>query len=235
MTSGPSQPPSVMLASAVAALPSGFEPVAIRFAESASRPAIVTAREARQGEARGRPKLLMAYIDPATGRALAVTDFRDGMFGFLHRFHENLTIPEYSGRAVVGWTGVAMLILSLSGIYLWWPRNIGFRRALRYRRGPAASFNLHNLAGFWISIPLAVVSATGIYLGFPQQGRDLIASVAPMTPPQRGGFNAPLLPSPQLGPDKALKLALDGAPGATAIALFSVTAGWSLARATERG
>ena len=63
-----------------------------------------------------------------------------------------------------------MLILSLTGIWLWWPRNGGFLRGLRWRRvGRALSFNLHHLLGFWISIPLAVVSVTGIYLGFPQR------------------------------------------------------------------
>jgi len=83
-----------------------------------------------------------------------------------------------------------MLVLSLSGIYLWWPRNGAFMRGLQWRRGPATSFNLHHMAGFWIAIPLAVVSLTGVYLGFPQQSRELLGSVAPMTPQQRGGgFN----------------------------------------------
>ena len=30
-------------------------------------------------------------------------------------FHENLTIPNYSGRQIVGWAGVGMLIMSLTG------------------------------------------------------------------------------------------------------------------------
>ena len=54
-----------------------------------------------------RPRLVNVYVDPPTGRVLEVVDFRDSMIGFLHRFHENLTIPEYSGRAIVGWSGVA--------------------------------------------------------------------------------------------------------------------------------
>ena len=143
--------------------------MAVRLPESAGWPATVTAREQRQGERGGRPRLVTVYLDPPTGRVLAMVEFRNSLIGFLHRFHENLTIPEYSGRAVVGWVGVGMLVLSLSGIYLWWPRNAGFLRGLRWRRGPATSFNLHHLFGFWIAIPLAVVSATGIYLGFPQQ------------------------------------------------------------------
>jgi uncharacterized iron-regulated membrane protein len=151
---------------------------------------------------------------------LATAEFRYSLIGFLHRFHENLTIPEYSGRAVVGWAGVGMLIMSLSGIYLWWPRNAGFLRGLRWRRGPAMSFNLHHLFGFWIAIPLAVVSATGIYLGFPQQARELLSSVAPVTPQQRGGFNAPLLASPRLDVDRALEIAAGSTAGLRAAAAF---------------
>jgi uncharacterized iron-regulated membrane protein len=72
--------------------------------------------------------------------------------------------------------------------------------------------NLHHLLGFWISIPLAVVSLTGIYLGFPQQGREALASIAPMSPPQRGFAAAPMRSS-ALTPDAALAVALAAQPG----------------------
>ena len=220
VTAGLAQPSSALIAAASAAVGPGFETTVIRMPESSGWPVTVTVREQRRGESGGRPRLLTAYLDPPTGRVLAVVEFRNSMIGYLHRFHENLTIPEYSGRAVVGWVGVSMLALSLSGIYLWWPRNAGFLRGLRWRRGPATSFNLHHLFGFWIAIPLAVVSATGIYLGFPQQARELLSSVAPMTPQQRGGFNAPLLASPRLDVDRALEIAAGGVAGSRAAAVF---------------
>jgi uncharacterized iron-regulated membrane protein len=94
---------------------------------------------------------------------------------------------------------------------------------LRWRRGPATSFNLHHLFGFWIAIPLAVVSATGIYLGFPQQARELLSSVAPMTPQQRGGLNAPLLASPHIDVDRAVEIATVGMAGSRAAAVFLPT------------
>jgi uncharacterized iron-regulated membrane protein len=220
VTQGTAQPPSALLASAGVALGSGFVPVAVRMPDSAGWPATVTAREERRGERGGRPRLVTVNLDPPTGKVLAVVEFRNSLMGFLHRFHENLTVPEYSGRAIVGWAGVGMLTLALSGIYLWWPRNAGFLRGLRWRRGPAISFNLHHLFGFWISIPLAVVSATGIYLGFPRQARELLASVAPLTPQQRGGFNAPLLASPHIDIDRALDIAQAGEPGSQPVAIF---------------
>lgn len=197
-TSGQALPPAELIAKATAALPRGFQPIMLRMPGSDGSPAIVSAREGRRGEG-ARPKLVTVYLDPPTGRVLDTVEFRDSLIGVLHRFHENLTIPELNGRSIVGWVGVAMLILSMSGIYLWWPRNAGFLRGLRFTRGPALSFNLHHLFGFWISIPLAVVSATGIYLGFPQQAREMMAQVAPMSQPQRGGGVRVQLRDPQTG------------------------------------
>ena len=221
-TAGEPLPPSQLMQRAATALEPGFQPMAVRMPEGAGWPATVTAREPRRSEG-GRPRLLTVYLDPPTGRVLDVNEFRNSVIGFLHRFHENLTIPEYGGRAIVGWSGVAMLILSLTGIYLWWPRNAGFVRGLRWSRGPTLSLNLHHLFGFWISLPLAVVSATGIYLGFPQQGRDLLSSVAPMTPPQRGGFAAPLLQQTELGVDRAVEVATGALPPSRLVAVFMPT------------
>ena len=180
--------PSAYLASAGPALAGAAQPAAVRFPESEGWPVIVMARGAPRAEG-GPPRIINVYLDPPTARVLDVVDFRASLIGWLHRFHENLTIPEYSGRAIVGWVGVGMLILSLTGIWLWWPRNGAFLPGLRWRRAAQTTTNLHHLLGFWISIPLAVVSFTGIYLGFPQTARQVMSSIAPMTPQgPRPGF-----------------------------------------------
>jgi uncharacterized iron-regulated membrane protein len=221
-TSGPPLPASALMAIAADKAGPDFRPWVVRFPESPGWPVVVSVREA-QTERGVRPRVLSVYLDPPTGRVLDVVNFRNSLIGFLHRFHENLTIPEYSGRAIVGWAGGGMLILSLSGIYLWWPRGGGFLTGLRWRRGPTLSHNLHHLLGFWIAIPLAVVSATGIYLGFPQQARGLLAAVAPMTPQQRGGFGVPLLQNFNLTVDAALDAALVAGQAAQPAAIFAPT------------
>src|SRR4029079_11881058 len=160
----------------------------VRFRADEGRPVMVMARGAPRADG-GLTRFVNVYLDPPTARTLDVVDFRSSLIGWLHRFHENLTIPEYSGRAIVGWAGVGMLILSLTGIWLWWPRNGAFVPGLRWGRAAYTTTNLHHLFGFWISIPLAVVAATGIYLGFPQNARLMMSSIAPMTPQgQRPGF-----------------------------------------------
>ena len=213
--------PSKYLASAAAALEAGVTPAAVRFPADDGWPVIVLARGARAEG--GPPRIVNVYLDPPTARVLDVVDFRSSLIGVLHRFHENLTIPEYSGRAIVGWAGVGMLILSLTGIWLWWPRSGAFLPGLRWRRTAFTTTNLHHLVGFWISIPLAVVSFTGIYLGFPQTARQVMASIAPMTPQgQRGGFGA-IARDARLTPEAALSAALTAQDGARAATIFVPT------------
>ena len=213
-------PPVVYLAQAQEAVvsdPAKPRATALRYPEPGWPMRVVM--RAQPSEAGARPRVLTVYLDPSTARILDVVDFRSSFFGFLHVFHENLTIPEYSGRQIVGWAGVGMLVLSLTGLWLWWPRG-GFVRGLRWRRSPLFTFNLHSLLGFWISLPLAAVSATGIYLSFPQTARQAMSSIAPMTPQgQRPGFGQ-IAQHTVLTADQALAAALASEPNGKPVALF---------------
>ena len=212
--------PSEYLAKAEAAVaddPAKPRATAVRYPELGWPVRVVMRAQPR--EAGARPQLLTAYVDPPTGKVLDVVDFRASLFGFLHVFHENLTIPEYSGRQIVGWAGAGMLILSLTGIWLWWPRGGNFLRGLRWRRSSLFTFNLHHLLGFWISLPLAVVSATGIYLSFPQTAREAMSSIATMTPQGQRGFGQ-VAQRTALTADQALAAALKAEPNGKPIAVF---------------
>jgi uncharacterized iron-regulated membrane protein len=215
-----SQPFATYLTNAGQAAGTKASPVAMHFPIGAGWPVTVQAREART---EGRPTVFTVYLDPPTARVLDVVEFRSSLFGFLHRFHENLTIPQHSGRAIIGWGGIAMLILALSGIWLWWPRNGAFLRGLRWSRSPATTTNLHHLLGFWISLPLAFVSLTGIYLSFPQIARTAMQSVLPMGPSQRGTFGGALASNARMTPEQALDAARVGRAGAQPVALFLPT------------
>jgi uncharacterized iron-regulated membrane protein len=98
----------------------------------------------------------------------------------LHVLHGSLLVPGI-GRKIVGWVGVAMLLSSLTGLWLWWPLKGSLRRGLRWNRRPDLNSNLHFQAGFWISLPLAVLSATGVWISFPA-----VFSGVPGGPPGAG-------------------------------------------------
>jgi uncharacterized iron-regulated membrane protein len=208
-------------ADAVAKDPADLKVTGLRYPEDGGPMRVVT--RAANSPAGTRPRFVTVFLDPPTGNVLDVMEFGSSFIGFLHVFHENLTLPQYNGRQIVGWAGVGMLLLSLTGIWIWWPRNGGFLKGLRWTRSPRFTFNLHNMLGFWISLPLAAVSLTGIYLSFPQTARDLMSSVATVTPNARGGFNADVVRQTGLTADRALEIARQAEPNATPVVVFLPT------------
>jgi uncharacterized iron-regulated membrane protein len=214
-------PPSAYLAKAAEAVakdPADLRVTGVRYPDEGWPVRVVT--RAANSEPGKRPRFVTVFLDPPTGNVLDVMEFGSSFIGFLHVFHENLTLPQYNGRQIVGWAGTGMLVLSLTGIWLWWPRNGGFLRGLRWLRSPHFTFNLHNMLGFWISIPLAVVSLTGIYLSFPQTARDLMSSVATVTPNARGGFGGDVVRQPNLTADRALEIARTAEPNANPLVVL---------------
>lgn len=222
-------PPSAYLnkaAEATAADLGNLRATGLRYPEASGWPVRVVTR-AQRTEPGARPRFVTVFLDPPTAAVLDVMEFRNSFIGFLHVFHENLMLPQYSGRQIVGWAGVGMLILSLTGIWLWWPRRttwMNLLRALRWTRSSRFTFNLHNMLGFWIAIPLAAVSLTGIYLSFPQTARSMMSSITTMTPQgQRGGFGADVAMQTELTPDRALRIAQQTEPTGTPATLFLPT------------
>ncbi len=86
--------------------------------------------------------------------------------------------------------------------------------------------NLHHVVGFWMAIPLAILSVTGIWISFPQIGR--LVSPPPAEAPREGGQRGgeggrpgmtPPIAHPRLTADQAAALAEAQAPGAELVSL----------------
>ncbi|HQR52639.1 MAG TPA: PepSY-associated TM helix domain-containing protein, partial [Burkholderiales bacterium] len=186
-------------ARAAQALDGRAKPTGIRLPDGEEGPIMVFARPP------GSTGFLRVYLDAPTGRVLDVTEGVD-FIGWMHGFHENLMLRDYNGREIVGFVGVAMLISSLTGIYLWWPRR-QWRKALGFRKGFGASRNLHYTFGFYGSIALALVSFTGLFLSFTDAGRTVVAWFGPLSPSPRG-IQAPEGAGQPVSADDAVSTAL---------------------------
>ncbi|HEX9946246.1 MAG TPA: PepSY-associated TM helix domain-containing protein [Allosphingosinicella sp.] len=127
----------------------------------------VVATLARTGQPPGgRPVRTLLYLDPGSARLLDRAASDEGAVRVLHVLHGSLMVPGV-GRQIVGWVGVAMLLSSLTGLWLWWPLSGRFTRGLKWRRRAATSANLHHQGGFWIVLPLTMLSFTGAWISFP--------------------------------------------------------------------
>ncbi len=158
-----------------------YAAVALRFPQADGWPVRVVMRKTDLKDREDLARELIVYLDPPTAAVLGVANPRTSFTGTIRRLHRDLLVPDWSGRQIVGWVGAGMLALTLSGLWLWWPRG-RFLAGMRWRRSPRTSLNLHYFSGFWIALPLAVVSATGIYLSFPQTARSLTAAFADPAP-----------------------------------------------------
>ena len=128
-------------------------------------PVVVVANQAGGTARPGPPARSFVWLDPPTARVLDVGR-GGGLVRTLHGLHGSLLIPGI-GRQIVGWIGVAMLLSSVSGLWLWWPTVGRWVRGLRWRRHRNTDTNLHHLLGFWIALPLFILSLTGAWISFP--------------------------------------------------------------------
>jgi uncharacterized iron-regulated membrane protein len=207
VTAGPAAlAPSAYFDAAARAFGPGVRPAQLRLPGKAGEPVVVSGR-GRPAKPGARPAMLNAWIDPPTGRVLATASPMAGFTRLMHDLHGQMLVPKV-GRKVVGWLGVAMLVNCLTGLWLWWPSGGRILKGLRWRRSPSTIMNLHHLVGFWILVPLAVLSATGAYISFPETVRALSGAARPV---QGGGpRGAAPLDHPQMTPEAALTRALDG-------------------------
>ncbi|WGJ13131.1 PepSY-associated TM helix domain-containing protein [Methylocapsa sp. D3K7] len=205
----------VYLANAVAAAP-GSRAVVLRWPLSTDMPVTVLLRSSGQTR--------VAYLDPPTGNILGIAGSSDSVVGFAHALHANLMVDGLTGRQIVGWIGTGLLVMALSGAFIWWPRFGGMLRALRWQRGSNVSLNLHRTLGFWIAGPLAVMTLTGIYLSFPQQSRAVIAiftELTPQAPRPMPGIEP--IRQPTQDPQRVIELALQSGEGLSPVSLSPPT------------
>ncbi|KQT34838.1 hypothetical protein ASG29_01390 [Sphingomonas sp. Leaf412] len=185
--------------------------------DAVDAPVTVTAEDGRR-----------LYLDPPTARLLAVRGGDDGgAVRVLHRLHGGLMIPGI-GRAIVGWVGVATIVLALSGLWLWRPA-----RARRHRAGRAAA--VHHVVGLWGALPLLGIALTGTWIAFPAAfalltGEAPRAAATRLPPPSR-----PLArPALSVAAAAALGAGVERtAPLRTIVWPTATRADWTLAYATQ--
>ena len=155
------------------------------------------------------------YLNPYTGEVLGT---RRGLtlLARIHQLHLRLLAGNV-GRTIVAWSGVLMLFLVLSGIYLWWPvKRISIDRAAGGRR---TWFDVHNAVGVFAFAFLLLLALTGVVIGFESVTSPLAYRI---TGSQPYPFNLAVTPKPGahvLTADEALAIARAAMPGATAVAI----------------
>jgi uncharacterized iron-regulated membrane protein len=151
----------------------------------------------------------MVWFSADGGRVLRAEPWGGYLMSWLYELHMHLLAGE-TGRQVVGWSGVVMLVLLLTGVIAWWPKG-SWAKALAFKRNAAPIrrlHDLHKLVGVWSAGVLIVLVATGALLSLPDVKASLLAPDPVPGPRSAGGTGA------QIPIVQALSAAQRALPGA---------------------
>lgn len=120
-------------------------------------------------------KRAAAFIDPYTGEVTGI-DNGQGFFMQMERLHRWL-LDQYKrdgsfawGKAIVGYATLVLVVIIISGIVIWFPRNkkmLKARLKIKTKRGWFPFFyDLHVSGGFYATLLLLVLSLTGLTWSF---------------------------------------------------------------------
>ena len=122
-------------------------------------------------------KYELAYLNPYTGALLKHKNMNEDFFRIVLDGHFYLWLPHEIGQPIAASATLIFLVMMITGIILWWPKNKAARKQrfsvkwnARWRR---KNYDLHNVLGFymtWVAIFLAI---TGLVFGFEWFARSL--------------------------------------------------------------
>lgn len=120
----------------------------------------------------------IANLNPYTGEVLHLQDMKKGWLNYLKFLHRNL-ILDTMGRQIVHWGTLLYLIMTLTGIVIWWPSKKKERKQKFMIKwgasGKRLNYDLHNVLGFYSSWVLLFLIVTGLFWGFELVKKSLRA------------------------------------------------------------
>lgn len=129
----------------------------------------------------GRPVLLtladarLLLVDPCAVRVLGPASPWRQRFEAVENLHRRLTLTrgrQDTLRQLKNAAVLAFLFLIVSGLVLWLPRQLrraSLSVALTPRpglRGRARLWNLHQVAGFWVAVPMLFLAVSGVVISY---------------------------------------------------------------------
>jgi uncharacterized iron-regulated membrane protein len=112
------------------------------------------------------------YIDPYTGEVVKNENTKYEFFTLVLRLHRNLLLNRQVGSSVVGTSVMMFVILLITGIVLWWPKNkLALKKSFSFfwkdtTRWKRKNYDLHSIFGFYGSFILLVIALTGLTWSF---------------------------------------------------------------------
>jgi uncharacterized iron-regulated membrane protein len=112
----------------------------------------------------------VVYLNPFTGKVSKVWNEDGDFFHFILHGHFYLWLPESVGQTVVASATLIFVVMMISGVVLWWPKNKSASRQRFSIKWNASwrrkNYDLHNVLGFYAMSVGIVLALTGLVWGF---------------------------------------------------------------------
>jgi len=105
----------------------------------------------------------MVAVDPYTAQVIETFPRRSGWYDFADGIHSDLMLGV-TGDRMLETAASLTLVLIATGLYMWWPREAGWRKALipSFGQGRALWKSLHGVVGIWLSLFLVFFLISGL-------------------------------------------------------------------------
>lgn len=129
---------------------------------------------------------LATTLNAYNGKILHVKDYKSGFdfFSFVLNGHRHLWMPWEIGRPIVNYATLSFVIILISGLILWWPKNkkaaeqrfwFRWKDSTQWKR---KNYDLHNIMGFYAMLFLLAIALTGMTWGLEWFSNSLYWSVS---------------------------------------------------------
>jgi uncharacterized iron-regulated membrane protein len=119
----------------------------------------------------------IVYVNPYSGEVLKHKNMNQDFFRIVLDGHFYLWLPPHIGQPIVASATLIFLIMMISGLILWWPKNKAARKqrfsikwSAKWRR---RNYDLHNVLGFYMTWIAIFIAITGLVFGFQWFARSV--------------------------------------------------------------
>lgn len=146
------------LAQVKAALPTGATVHGVSISADPTRATVVSAEPAPE-------RYVSVFVNQHTGAVQGQLEYDRSLFGVILNIHRTLLVGA-TGRIVVELATSWGIILIVTGLYLWWPRD-GKKRGVWWPRVSGKRYVLwrdwHTVPGFYLSLLAFLILGTGLF------------------------------------------------------------------------
>lgn len=125
----------------------------------------------------------IAWLNPYTAQVVSSRFWGQYLMTWLYDLHYELLL-DTTGKILMGIIGGLLLIVTLTGLYLWWPASFNkVKTALIFKRRSSSErfiFDLHKVNGIYSLLILLILLVSGVLLELPDTFNPMINRLSPL-------------------------------------------------------